>query len=171
MVFIDGNALKIVKKKITSEKSDIDLNNSAFRDALQAIESAPNIRDPTCVNFLCGIDGIQYLDDGHWQLLRNKLCGKLSRLDRRLWSGNGSNICGNKIVTSWRGACSNRGATNKSSNVSKNKVETTKCDCKATFSLKRTGAICFKNDHLKKLNILGEYEDICKEITTEELHR
>ena len=116
---IDGNTLKIVKKKIPSEKSDIDLNNSAFRDALQAIESAPNIRDPTCVNLLFGIDGIQYLDDGHWQLLRNKLCGKLSRLDRRLWSGNGSNICGNKIVTSWRGACSNRGATNKSSNVSK----------------------------------------------------
>ena len=80
-----------------------------------------------CVNLLCGIDGIQYLDDGHWQLLRNKLCGKLSRLDRRLWSGNGSNICGNKIVTSWRGACSNRGATNKSSNVSKNKVETEEC--------------------------------------------
>ena len=149
---------KLVQKKIKSEDNNVDLSNSAFRRALQAIEDSPNIRDPKCVNMLCSIDDIQLLNDGHFEWLRNKICSKVSRLDCRIWSGNGMNKT-NEIVSSWRGACSNRGATNKSSYVIKNKVDNSKCYCKAKFILKRTGAIIFSNDH--------EYS--CKQITYEEL--
>ena len=122
----------LVQKKIKSEDTNVDLSNSAFRRALQAIEDSPNIRDPKCVNMLCSIDGIQLLNDGHFEWLRNKICSKVSRLDCRIWSGNGMNKT-NEIVSSWRGACSNRGATNKSSYVIKNKVDNSKCYCKAKF--------------------------------------
>ena len=58
---------KLVQKKIKSEDNNVDLSNSAFRRALQAIEDSPNIRDPKCVNMLCSIDGIQLLNDGHFE--------------------------------------------------------------------------------------------------------
>ena len=35
--------------------------------------------------------------------------------------------------------------------------------------LKRTGTIQFSNDHWQKLNSLGQYEYVCKQITNEEL--
>ena len=59
-----------VQKKIKSEDTNVDLSNSAFRIALQAIEDSSNIRDPKCVNMLCSIDGIQLLNDGHFEWLR-----------------------------------------------------------------------------------------------------
>ena len=42
----------LVQKKIKSEDNNVDLSNSAFRRALQAIEDSPNIRDPKCVCYV-----------------------------------------------------------------------------------------------------------------------
>ena len=103
--------------------------------------SNPMLRSPCLLFDGCRFDEISDLEMKTVHQLLLHLC---STIDQRRWSAKSG--YGTKNIRSYRGACSRSGAQ-RHSLIHQNSRASSKCGCKASFTMYSNGKLFFKNDH------------------------